>query len=135
MTTNLFELATRQAFRFPSTKGELTVEDLWNLPLTSERNNSLDKVARAVNAELRECTTESFVETAPKPGQVELNSKLEIVKHIIAVKIAENQETARRAAARQERDRLMDILADKEQQQLLNLSREELIARIDALSV
>ena len=35
---NIFEQAARQAFRFESPKGFLTVEDLWNLPLT-QRNS------------------------------------------------------------------------------------------------
>ena len=30
-TENLFEMATRSKLRFPSTKGELSVEDLWDL--------------------------------------------------------------------------------------------------------
>ena len=30
-TENLFEMATRNKMRFSSTKGELSVEDLWDL--------------------------------------------------------------------------------------------------------
>ena len=71
MTTpspNLFEIATRQKFTFPSPRGLLNVEQLWDLPLTSIRPDgstrtdsvSLDTVARAVNTQLKAVTEETF---------------------------------------------------------------------------
>ena len=39
---NLFEKATRKAFRFPTGKGELTIEQLWQLPLLARGINTYD---------------------------------------------------------------------------------------------
>ena len=39
---NLFEKATRKAFRFPTVKGEITVEQLWQLPLLARGINTYD---------------------------------------------------------------------------------------------
>ena len=47
---NIFEQATRQAFRFESPKGFLTVEDLWNLPLTNNTGRAnLDGINAGIN--------------------------------------------------------------------------------------
>ena len=46
---NLFLQATREKFRFESSKGDLSVEQLWDLPLTSRTGFDLDTVAKAVN--------------------------------------------------------------------------------------
>lgn len=130
---NIFEHATRNAFRFPSIKGLISTEDLWDLPLQSKTGFDLDSVAKAVNAELKSTAEESFVTTTPTPRSKELEIKLEIVKHVIGVKLAEN-EAARTAAARKvEREKLTAILAGKQEAELQGLSKEELQARIDAL--
>jgi len=53
---NLFEIATRNKFRFASVKGELNVEQLWELKLTERNSFDLDNVARAVADELKAIT-------------------------------------------------------------------------------
>ncbi|MFW9602789.1 MAG: hypothetical protein ACMV1B_10780, partial [Prevotella sp.] len=60
---NLFEIATREKFRFASIKGELSVEQLWDVSLTSKTGFDLDTIARTVNQESKETDTESFVQT------------------------------------------------------------------------
>lgn len=130
---NIFEYASRNAVRFQSIKGLITTEDLWDLPLQHKGGFDLDSVAKAVNAELKATAEESFVTTTPTLLSKELEIKLEIVKHVIAVKLAEN-EAARTAAARKaEREKLTAILAGKQEAELQGLSKEELQARIDAL--
>ena len=37
---DIFELASRAALTFESPKGELKVEDLWHLPLQSNKSNA-----------------------------------------------------------------------------------------------
>lgn len=134
--TDLFEVASREKYRFPANLGAngLTAEQLWDLPLTSERKTSLDGVARMVNADLKAVTEESFVTTAASnPAKTVLETKLEIVKHIIAVRLAENE--AKRAAADKasEKAKLLGILARKQDAGLETLSEDELRERIGAL--
>jgi hypothetical protein len=131
---NLFEYATRNALRFSSIKGLITTEQLWDLPLQSKTNFDLDNVAKSANAELKALTDDSFVATAEKPGKEQATVKLEIVKHVIAVRLAEN-EVARTAAARKaEREKLLGILGDKQDEALKNLTAEEIQARLAALN-
>ena len=44
---NIFEYAARSKIRFQSTKGELTVEQLWDVPLRSRDDFNLNAVAKA----------------------------------------------------------------------------------------
>lgn len=60
--------------------------------------------------------------------------RLEILKHIRDVKQAEAKAVREASARRAEKERLLEIVAQKKQGQLAELSVEELEARIAALS-
>jgi hypothetical protein len=92
---NLFQLASRQKFRFQSIKGELTTEQLWDLPLTARGGFNLDEVAKQVAAELKAAGEESFVKKNSNPAKAKLEAKLEIVKHLIAAKLEDAEYQAR----------------------------------------
>ena len=133
MENNLFEIASRKAFRFPSARGELTVEQLWDLPLQSRSNFDLDSLARLANTALKAVTEESFVATTPNHAKAELEMKLELVKHIIAVKIAESKAISDRAAKADKRKKLIAALAQKEEQALGGMTKEEIEKELAAL--
>lgn len=131
---NIFELATRESYRFETTKGLLTVEDLWALPLTTTRQNgvSLDTVAKEINKQLKTTEEESFV-TQRTSKDVTLAIKLDIVKHIIAVKLEENQASRTAAAKAEEKAKLLAILAKKQEQSLENLTEAEILAKLESM--
>ena len=129
----IFETATREKFRYPSTKGLLTTEQLWELPLTAKSGFSLDDVAKAVNAELKAIDTESFVATETNPAKATLETKLEVVKHVIAVRLAEDQAAKAAAAKKLEKEKLLAVLGRKQDAVLENLTEAELLARINNL--
>ncbi|GIE85520.1 hypothetical protein [Actinoplanes regularis] len=129
----VFEKATREKFRYPSTKGLLTTEQLWELPLTAKSGFSLDDVAKAVNAELKAIDTESFVATETNPAKATLETKLEVVKHVIAVRLAEDQAAKAAAAKKLEKEKLLAVLGRKQDAVLENLTEAELLARINNL--
>lgn len=58
---------------------------------------------------------------------------LEIVKRVIAVKIAEEESAKKRATNRAEKERLLQILAEKQAGALTALTEKELQDRINAL--
>lgn len=133
---NIFETASRKKFRYSTDRGEITTEQLWDLPLTSGRNGylDLDTVAKAVNDQLKSVTTESFVAPIKSPGKEDLEVKLEVVKHVIAVKI-EALETAKSTATKTaKRTKLLDALASKEAEELSGASKEELLKQLEELS-
>ncbi len=129
---NIFEYAVRNKLRFQSTRGALTVEQLWDLPLTSKDTFNLDTVAKEINRFLKEQKEESFVQVK-SDNETEAEIMLEIVKHIIAVKLNEANAAVEREQKRRERQRILEILAHKEDTELSNMSKEELVAKLEQL--
>jgi hypothetical protein len=130
---NIFEYATRNKLRFASIRGLLTTEQLWELPLQSKEGFDLDSVAKTANMALRAEGEESFVSTTPAPKKRELEIALEVVKHIIAFKLEQAEMVRLRKARADERERLLNILASKEEQALNELTPDEIRKRLDAL--
>lgn len=129
-----FEKASRKKIRFESSVGLLTTEDLWDLPLTSKGTKpNLDGLARAVSAELRSLTEDSFVEERPDPRKSDLELKLDIMKAVIKHKL-DARSAAEKAAQNEERKRrLLNALASKEDAALAGMSKEEIEAEIAKL--
>ena len=132
---NIFEYATRNKLRFASLRGELTVEQLWDIPLRSRDDFNLNIVAKAASKALKEISEESFVETTKTPAHTRLEMAMEIVKYVIETKLAEEETAKTRAANKQEKEKLLQILAEKQDGKLSELSEKELQKRIAALGV
>lgn len=130
---NLFERASREALRFNTTRGLLTTEELWQVPLKAKSGFDLDNITRDVNAELRAETEESFVETKTSPRKAQLELKMALLLHIIGVKKAETAAAELRAAKAAKRQQILGIIADKQAQSLHGKSIEELQAELAAL--
>ena len=131
---NIFEQATRRAIRFESAKGDLSVEQLWDLPLQSRNQFDLDTVAKTVNRQLNDVTEESFVSVRENPGKETLSLKLELVKHIISVKLQEAEEARNRANKASEKEKLLRLLDEKQNEALRALTPEEIQERLKALA-
>ena len=135
MERNIFELATRQHLRFPSVKGQLSVEDLWDLPLTGKNPQvlDLDTVAKTVHAELKASAEESFVTVRANPRQTALELAMEVVKAIIEFKLAARTAANQKEVKRAERERLQKVLETKDEEALKTLSADEVRARLRTL--
>lgn len=129
----MFEKATRSKYRFPSSKGELTVEQLWDLPLQSRSSFDLDSVAKGVNQILKSVTEESFVQTKANPRKEELEDKMSLVKHIIQVKLEENAKKVNDLHTREQVRKLEEAMDAKQDQKLVNMTEEELLAKLKEL--
>ncbi len=130
--TNLFETATREKYRFASAKGDLTVEELWDLPLTATVTNrmqttDLDNIALQLDDQLSKTTEKSFVRNVKKENVV-LKNKLEIVKYIISVKMEEANVKALAKAKASELANLDTLIAQKQNEALQSKSLDELLA-------
>lgn len=131
--SDLFETASRNHYRFASVNGFIATEDLWRLPLKSSTNSiDLDGVARLCAQALKTDGEESFVDKKTE-ASVELLNKLEIVKHIIQFRLDQAEVTAKRQAQQAERNRLVEILHQKRDASLQDLSEDALLERIKIL--
>lgn len=132
--TNIFERATRIQLRFKSIKGELSAEQLWTLPLTSKDGFDLDSAAKATNKALKDVSEESFVSTKKKnPEQTKLELALAVIKRVIEFKLEEEEKATQLAKNKEERQRLLEVLAEKKDGKLSKLSEAEIQRRLEAL--
>ena len=133
MTVNIFELATKNKLRFASSRGLLTVELLWDVPLRSGDDFNLNAVAKVANKAWKDLDDESFVKTAKTPEHARRETALQVVKYIIEAKLAEDAAAKKRAENKIEMAKLLQILAEKQDGKLSALSEKELQRRIAAL--
>ena len=85
MEKNLFEIATRNRYRF-NYKGVMTVEDLWSL-----RVEDLDAIFKMLNRQKKTADEDSLLATKSAEDQ-DLANKIDIVRYIVSVKLAEAAE-------------------------------------------
>ncbi len=115
----MFERASRLKLRFDTRQGQLSVEDLWDLPLTSSSGRAnLDEIAISLYKRLQGQTeTLSFVRAgavADERGQL----AFDIVKHVIDVRQEENKAAADRRAKAEKKQQILGLIARKEEEQL-----------------
>lgn len=130
----MFEKASREKFRFQSSQGALSVEDLWELPLTSETGRAnLDDIAKGLNRKIKASVNEeSFVEPAKAEDDTP-KVMLEIVKHIIAVKLSESEARKKARENQLKKQQILSIIARKQDEKLEVASVEELQKMVEEL--
>ena len=130
----MFKFAAQHKLRFPSNRGDLVAEQLFDLPLKAAHGFDLNSVAQAINAELKTTGEESFVEdVTDDPRKKALATSLEIVKDVIKTKQEENAARLNRAMRAEERRKILDAMSAKQDQALSAASLEDLQKKLDAL--
>lgn len=127
-----FEKATRNKVRFETNRGNITVEDLWDLPLTSKTGFSLDDIAKSFNRKLKESDEESFVTKSSSANEL-LKLKFELVKYVISVKLEENATAKINLENKEKKNKILSIIAQKQDEKLMGSSLEELQAMVNSL--
>ena len=122
----MFEYATRNKVRFPF-KGLISVEDLWDLSLTN-----LDLIYKTLNKQVKQSEEESLLNTKITVDK-ELDVQIAIVKHIVTVKLAEQEAKEKASAKKAQKQKIMAIIASKQDEALQNSSVEDLQKMLDEL--
>lgn len=130
---NLFIKASRIKLRVNTESGQLTVEDLWDLPLLHERKLSLNSVAVGLHTKLRSNENISFVETSKPKTESPDELAMEIVKHIIAVKQDERRSHLEALDRTAKKERIMELIAQKENESLSMQSIDDLREQLKSL--
>ena len=125
--TNIFEYATRNKVRFPF-KGMISVEDLWDLSLVN-----LDSIYKMLNKHVKQSEEESLLNTKTNVD-TELEVQIAIVKHIVSVKLEEQNAREQAAAKKAQKQKIMAIIASKEDEALHNSSVDDLKKMLDELN-
>lgn len=122
----MFEYVTRNKVRFPF-KGLISVEDLWDLSLTN-----LDSIYKTLNKQVKQSEEESLLNTKTTVDK-ELDIQIAIVKHIVAVKLAEQEAREKASVKKAQKQKIMAIIASKQDEALQNSSVEDLQKMLDEL--
>lgn len=123
---SMFEIATRKKYRFPF-RGIITSEDLWDLSLAQ-----LDTVYKTLSKEAKTEKEEESLMDGKKEDQDLLN-KLDIVKHVFNVKKTEAEAEANAMEKKRQKERLLELIAQKQDAALADKSIEELTAMVENL--
>ena len=123
---NMFEVAVRNKFRFPF-RGVVSTEDLWDLSV-----QQLDEIFKTLKSQERKAQEESLL-NARTPEDTVLETKIEIIRYVVNIKLGEAEQLKRAKAVRDEKQKIMAILADKQDADLRNKSTEELQAMLEQL--
>lgn len=124
--TNIFEAASKNKYRYPY-KGMITTEDLWDLTQAQ-----LDAIYKALNKGVSEAQVSSLMHKVTEVD-AELLNKIEIVKYIFNAKEAEAEARKNDAAKHAKKQRILDILAQKQEDALQNMSEDDLKKMLDEL--
>lgn len=116
---DLFKIASKRKYRF-SFKGQLTVEDLWDLSV-----EDLDRIYKDLKAKQKNETEDSLLGTVTKQDKI-LANKIEIIKAIVMDKLAAKERAAKVAKAKAQNQRILEIMADKADAELKEKSIDEL---------
>ena len=123
---NIFEKAVRIKLRVESNRGLLTVEDLWDLKV-----EELDGLYRKFKKEARDAEEESLIN--PVRVDEKLNLKIEVLKHVVTVKLAEREAASKRADTARKKAELLELIKSKENSAMAEKSLDELMEMYNAL--
>ena len=116
---NIFEYAVENKLRFPY-KGNISTEDFYDLTV-----EELDTIFKTLNREVKKSNEESLLEKKSDTN-IRLNVKIEIIKEIVAKKLAEIEASKTAVIKKQKNEKIMELIAQKQDENLKNLSIDEL---------
>lgn len=132
--TNIFEYASRKKLRFASSKGSLTVEQLWNVPVSSSTGFSLSAIATPYYEKREKASSLSGSLLRASEGLSEDDRvSLSILEHIAQVLDQERKAAVAAAVKSSRKADLLDALAAREADALTRKTPEELRKMIEEL--
>jgi hypothetical protein len=126
--SELFERAVRQKLRF-NFRGQMTTEDLWDLSV-----EHLDAIYQGLRSEQKETCEESLIKQ-PTRATSRLSLQIDIVKHIVEVKLEEAELRKSRAENKLRKDRITAVLAERQDEKFKSMSEEDLQKELESLDV
>lgn len=116
---DIFEYAAENKLRFPY-KGSISTEDLYDLGV-----EELDMIFKALNREVKKSNEESLL-AKKSDADTKLNVKIEIIKKIVSKKLAEIEESKNAIMKKHKNEKIMELIAQKQDENLRSLSIDEL---------
>jgi len=127
MSDKMFETASREKLRFETQVGYISAEDLWDFTLSG-----LNALAKHLNREIKSAEEEDFLQEATAED-TETALKFAVVLHILNTKKDEKEAAEKAAENKVTKDKLLAVLARKQDEKLDNKSEAEIKKMINKL--
>lgn len=127
MTKNIFKYAAKHALRFPY-KGQASVEDLFNL-----NTEELNAIYKTLKKQQKTDAGESLIEDKTEQD-THLEVKIAIVTEIFNDKQAAADRAKKSAIRKAQTQKILDIMSQKQNEALNNMTLDELQAQLEALN-
>lgn len=124
---NIFEKITRKGLTFSTVKGNISVQELWQLPLKGRNGFDLDTISRDLLSKVKSSSEESLVETVNSVDSDD-ELRLEVLKVVVNTLKLEQEARVNEEQARTHNRKLDQLIARKQEQELEGKSVEELLA-------
>lgn len=122
----IFEYAAKHKLRFPY-RGSITTEDLYDLSPAD-----LDRIYKTLAREAKKNEEESLL-ADKSANDVQLGVKIDIIKYIVAEKLAATERMKKAAATKMQAEKIRAIIAEKQDAALKEMSPEELNKMLEEL--
>lgn len=117
-----YKEASRLGLRINTNKGALSVEQLWSLTLPQ-----LDELAVSLEENVEKSATKTFLKKQTNKNKLAQLS-FDIVLDILKTKLQEQEELQSANEIKKHNDKILTLIAEKQEADLKNLSAEELQA-------
>jgi D-ribose pyranose/furanose isomerase RbsD len=121
---DIFMKATKQKVRWNTTKGVLSVEDVWDLSL-----EQLNAEAIKLNKEIKEMGEENFLDDTPSVSPV-MKLRFDVVIAIMEHKKELKLASETRAKNKAEKEKLLRLLEQREDEEMAEMPKEEILKRL-----
>lgn len=119
-----FKQASKDKVRFQTLKGSLSTEQLWDLSITD-----LDSLAVSLDIAHQESGKKSFVrKTSAKDKKLKL--MFDIALEVLNTKVEEQQAAQEKAEAKEHNNKILAIIADKQDESLKGKTVKQLEAML-----
>lgn len=122
---NIFEYGTKKAIRF-NYRGTISIEDLWFLTV-----EELDQIYKNLSAEAKQSQEDSLLNTSSVSK--ELQVKIDLVKHIVGVKLEQIEKNKLARENRAKKQKLLELIESKKDEAMSEKSIDELTAMLEEI--
>ncbi len=119
-----FKEASKQKLRFQTSKGLLSVEQLWDLSLTD-----LDTLAVSLETEHKESGKKSFLDTKSVKDKT-AKLRFDVVLDVLTTKVEEQNALAEAKEIKEHNNKIIELIAEKKDESLKGKSIKQLEAML-----
>lgn len=121
----MYKELLRKKERFQTTKGNLSLEQLWDLTA-----NELNDLAVALDSAYEASGKKSYITTRSVKDKT-TKQKFDVVIDILNTKLEEAAEAVARKERKEKNAKILAIIADKEDESLKGKTKKQLLAMLD----